>query len=97
MHITIKSPKAFISYAWTNQFLARRLQSDLQRDGVEVFVDYQKIAGGASLPARIKFCTKKKTPAVFLNAFSVCVFAPRANSWSPFIRAEKGKTNQDKQ
>ncbi len=45
--------KIFISYAWENQTIAKRLQSDLQRDGVDVFVDYEKIAGGDSLPQRI--------------------------------------------
>jgi len=47
------SPKVFISYAWKNQTTARQLQRDLQRDGIEVFVDYEKIAAGDSLPARI--------------------------------------------
>ena len=47
------TPKIFISYAWKNQTIAKRLQSDLQRDGVEVFVDYEKITGGDSLPERI--------------------------------------------
>jgi len=47
------APKIFISYAWKNQAMAKRLQSDLQRDGVEVFVDYEKISGGDSLPERI--------------------------------------------
>ena len=47
------SPKVFISYAWENQPVAKQLQRDLQRDGVEVFVDYEKISGGDSLPARI--------------------------------------------
>jgi hypothetical protein len=47
------SPKVFISYAWKNQPIAKQLQRDLQRDGVEVFVDYEKITGGDSLPARI--------------------------------------------
>jgi TIR domain/Protein of unknown function (DUF1566) len=46
-------PKVFISYAWKNQPVAKQLQRDLQRDGVEVFVDYEKITGGDSLPARI--------------------------------------------
>jgi hypothetical protein len=46
-------PKVFISYAWKNQPVAKQLQRDLQRDGVEVFVDYEKISGGDSLPARI--------------------------------------------
>jgi hypothetical protein len=46
-------PKVFISYAWKNQPIAKQLQGDLQRDGVEVFVDYEKITGGDSLPARI--------------------------------------------
>jgi hypothetical protein len=46
-------PRVFISYAWEYQPLAKQLQADLQRDGVEVFVDYEKITGGDSLPARI--------------------------------------------
>ncbi len=46
-------PKIFISYAWKNQTIAKRLQGDLKRDGVEVFVDYEKIYGGDSLPAHI--------------------------------------------
>jgi hypothetical protein len=46
-------PKVFISYAWRNQPVAKQLQRDLQRDGVEVFVDYEKITGGDSLPDRI--------------------------------------------
>jgi len=47
------SPKVFISYAWKNQPLAKQLQKDLRRDGVEVFIDYEKITGGDSLPDRI--------------------------------------------
>ena len=47
------TPKIFISYAWKNQTIAKRLQSDLKGDGVEVFVDYEKISGGDSLPERI--------------------------------------------
>lgn len=47
------APKAFISYAWKNQAIAKQLQQNLQRDGVDVFVDYEKIVGGDSLPARI--------------------------------------------
>ncbi|MBV6505004.1 MAG: hypothetical protein ILNGONEN_00560 [Syntrophorhabdaceae bacterium] len=47
------TPKVFISYAWKNQPIAKQLQRDLQRDGVEVFVDYEKISGGDSLPDRI--------------------------------------------
>jgi len=50
---TSHSPKVFISYAWENQPLARQLQGDLQNDGVDVFIDYDKISGGDSLPARI--------------------------------------------
>ncbi len=48
-----QEPKVFISYAWKNQPVAKQLQRDLQRDGVEVFVDYEKITGGDSLPERI--------------------------------------------
>jgi len=47
------APRIFISYAWKNQPIAKRLQSDFKRDGVEVFVDYERIIGGDSLPARI--------------------------------------------
>jgi hypothetical protein len=47
------SPKVFISYAWKNQPLAKQLQKDLRREGVEVFIDYEKITGGDSLPDRI--------------------------------------------
>ena len=49
----VNIPKVFISYAWKNQSVAKQLQRDLIRDGVEVFVDYEKITGGDSLPARI--------------------------------------------
>ncbi len=51
-------PKVFISYAWKNQAVAKRLQSDLQRDGVEVFVDYQQMLPGQSLPKRISDALK---------------------------------------
>jgi hypothetical protein len=46
-------PKVFISYAWKNQPVARQLELDLQRDGAQVFVDYEEITGGDSLPGRI--------------------------------------------
>lgn len=46
-------PKVFISYAWENQALARQLQRDLQNDSIDVFIDYDKISVGDSLPARI--------------------------------------------
>ncbi|MGH7601356.1 MAG: TIR domain-containing protein, partial [bacterium] len=49
----VNPPKVFISYAWKNQPVAKQLQRDLIRDGVEVFVDYEKITGGDSLPDRI--------------------------------------------
>lgn len=52
------SPKVFISYAWKNQAVARQLQRDLQRDGVEVFVDYQQMLPGQSLPKRINDALK---------------------------------------
>jgi len=45
--------KVFISYARENRPLAKQLQRDLLRTGVEVFIDYENIRGGDSLPARI--------------------------------------------
>ncbi len=47
------SLRIFISYALENQELARRLKVDLQRYGMEVFVDFDGIIPGESLPARI--------------------------------------------
>lgn len=46
-------PKIFISYAWKNQTVAKQLQGNLRRDGVDVFVDYEEIIAGDSLPDRI--------------------------------------------
>lgn len=45
--------KIFISHAWEDKAVARRLADCLKRDGVDVWIDYEKISGGDSLPKRI--------------------------------------------
>ena len=48
-----KPQRIFISYAYENRSLARRLHANLQRDGFRVFVDYAKVEIGNSLPREI--------------------------------------------
>jgi hypothetical protein len=47
------TPRIFISHAWEDNHLVRRLQTELQAAGVEVWVDDSGIRGGDNLPMRI--------------------------------------------
>ncbi|MCI0698484.1 toll/interleukin-1 receptor domain-containing protein [candidate division KSB1 bacterium] len=47
------TPRIFISHAWEDNHLVRRLQTELQAAGAEVWVDREGIRGGDNLPARI--------------------------------------------
>ncbi len=46
-------PKIFISHAWEDKPLVRRLESELKAAGAEVWVDHEGIRGGDNLPERI--------------------------------------------
>ncbi|GEM_PF-1794743 len=48
-----EKPKIFISHAWKNKALVRRLEKDLKAAGAEVWVDHSGIRGGDNLPERI--------------------------------------------
>jgi len=43
-------PKIFISHAWEDNEISRKLAENLKRDGAEIWIDYAKIRGGDSLP-----------------------------------------------
>ncbi|MDZ7302112.1 MAG: toll/interleukin-1 receptor domain-containing protein [candidate division KSB1 bacterium] len=46
-------PRIFISHAWEDSQLVRRLENELQAAGAEVWVDHSGIRGGDNLPKRI--------------------------------------------
>lgn len=45
--------KVFISHSWDDGEISKRLRDQLQADGAIVFIDYDKIRGGRSLPKKI--------------------------------------------
>ncbi len=47
------APRAFISYAWEDKIIAKRIMEDLSSHEIEVFIDFSQIVGGDSLPAKI--------------------------------------------
>jgi len=47
------TPKIFISHAWEDKALVRRLEAELQSAGGEVWVDHSGVRGGDNLPKRI--------------------------------------------
>ncbi len=51
MHLN--KPRIFISHAWEDKPLVRRLEAELQAAGAEVWVDHVGIRGGDNLPERI--------------------------------------------
>jgi len=46
-------PKIFISHAWEDKALVRRLETELKSAGAEVWVDHSGVRGGDNLPERI--------------------------------------------
>jgi len=46
-------PKIFISHAWEDKALVRRLETELKAAGAEVWVDHSGVRGGDNLPERI--------------------------------------------
>ncbi len=46
-------PRIFLSYAWEDKSLVRRLEGALRKAGAELWVDYKGVRGGQNLPARI--------------------------------------------
>jgi hypothetical protein len=46
-------PRIFISHAWEDKLLVRRLETELSAAGAEVWVDHLGIRGGDNLPKRI--------------------------------------------
>lgn len=50
---TTDKPRIFISHAWENKGVVRRLEADLTAAGAEVWVDHVGIRGGDNLPERI--------------------------------------------
>jgi len=47
------TPKIFISHAWEDKALVRRLETELKAAGAEVWVDHSGVRGGDNLPERI--------------------------------------------
>ncbi|MBD3339990.1 MAG: TIR domain-containing protein, partial [Candidatus Lokiarchaeota archaeon] len=45
--------KVFISHSWEDNEISRKIAENLKRDGAEIWIDYARIHGGDSLPARI--------------------------------------------
>ncbi|MGH7454917.1 MAG: toll/interleukin-1 receptor domain-containing protein [bacterium] len=52
------TPRVFISHAWEDKPLVRRLETELQAAGAEVWVDHSGIRGGDNLPGRISEALK---------------------------------------
>ncbi len=48
-----ENPRIFISHAWEDKPLVRRLEKELQAAGVETWVDDSRTRGGDNLPERI--------------------------------------------
>lgn len=46
-------PRIFISYAWADKALVRRIEEELETTEVELWVDHSGIRGGDNLPKRI--------------------------------------------
>ena len=46
-------PKVFISHSWEDSDIARKIAEYIKRDGANVWIDYDRITGGESLPDRI--------------------------------------------
>jgi hypothetical protein len=46
-------PKVFISHSWEDNEIARKIADRLKNDGVTIWVDYESISGGDSLPDKI--------------------------------------------
>jgi hypothetical protein len=44
------NPKIFISHAWEDNEISRKLAEYLKRDGAEIWIDTSRISGGDSLP-----------------------------------------------
>jgi hypothetical protein len=49
----IGKPRIFISHAWEDKALVRRLEADLETVGAKVWVDHTGVRGGDNLPKRI--------------------------------------------
>jgi hypothetical protein len=47
------TPKIFISHAWEDKAIVRRLEDELKTAGAEVWVDHSGVRGGDNLPKRI--------------------------------------------
>jgi len=47
------APKIFISHAWEDKALVRRLEAELKAAGAETWVDHSGVHGGDNLPKRI--------------------------------------------
>lgn len=48
-----EKPKIFISHAWEDKALVRRLENELRNSGIDVWVDHSHIRGGDNLPERV--------------------------------------------
>ena len=46
-------PKVFISHSWEDNKIAQMIAERLKNDGVDIWVDYEGISGGDSLPDKI--------------------------------------------
>jgi len=51
--VQIDKPGIFISHAWEDKALVKRLETELKVAGTEVWVDYTAIRGGDNLPERM--------------------------------------------
>jgi len=49
----VETPQIFISHAWEDKELVRRLEAELTAIGAEVWVDYSRVRGGENLPEHI--------------------------------------------
>jgi hypothetical protein len=69
------SPRVFLCYSNEDKDIARRLQTDLERDGISVFADFTRIKLGDSLPEEINAGLQESDTLVLLWSKRA------ANSW----------------
>lgn len=48
-----EKPRIFISYAWEDKRIVRRLEKKLKAIGIEVWIDHSEMQGGDSIPKRV--------------------------------------------
>ena len=63
-------PKIFISHSWKDNDISRKLAAELKRDGADIWIDYERIEGGHSLPEVIGEAIEKSDTLVLIWSHS---------------------------